>query len=380
MLRITLILLLTLFSIITNANTDSTWKVLIYQQGREIVQRPDMSTFAKTGFYLYRHVVYGVTLKGPTYMRNAELIDVVPDTLRFVIHAPAGRYPDTVSVHYREVELLSLQPALQVSPQLLKFYDFRFVKDTGSNYIPGRAAYTWDKDGNRIEYEALPRLTRSGIDTSFVPHGISIREYSLTPDPSLRDTIYRKRNVFGFTPGKREEINGLSFGFWTRNRKNKKYKVRDSLVTRGVNIELQPLVLVGLFVWPYLSVDPDETDTFEKYVEEGQYKWESKIYGFNVSLLNGGPRRIYGINLSATITSADEIHGLTISPIVNWSYIQKGTAIALVNRAFKTRGFQLGLFNKSFDHRGLQIGLWNRNAKRGLPIINWQLKGVKEAE
>ncbi|MCK7556754.1 hypothetical protein MKQ70_17700 [Chitinophaga sedimenti] len=255
---------------------------------------------------------------------------------------------------------------------LLHHHRYTFGYDTGSAYIPPQPGVTWIKQ-QEVHYEKLPVQTAKGITFSYLPDSLANRA---EPDPALLDKTYRRRYFFGFTPAGREEINGIAFGLLSENRKNHKYNIRDTLVTRGLNIELHPMSLLFGFFLPYIGEIGKPNYSYERYLQESAPEWETKMYGVNLSLLHIGSRRIYGLNIAPTMTVVDEMHGLTITPIVNYAMVQQGTMISLYNNSKRSRGFQLGLINTSRDHRGLQIGLWNTNAKRRLPFINWQLKAA----
>ncbi|WP_295121383.1 hypothetical protein [uncultured Chitinophaga sp.] len=334
-----------------------------------------MSSFANTGFRLYRNVVYKFqTSDGkPAVLR---LADVTPDSLRFIpLAVYEQRTPDTVTLHPRQLSFLYVEGAggFFTKTLNLQLYQFIFEKDTSGNYIPGLPKTTF-VHGRETHYELLPSFTRTGIKKNIEPDSISRYQYVKTPNPVNIDSTYRVRKVFGFTPTKVEEINGLSFGFSTKNDKNRRYHVRDTLITRGINIELNPIAIIGPIALVYSPRRFSET-SYAYYRDTLAATWEAKNKGLNISLANVHDRIIEGVNLTATFTVVNELHGLHISALTNSAYVIEGVAVSLLNDCVKSRGFQLGLVNRSRNHRGLQIGLWNVNGKRKLPLINWQLKG-----
>ncbi|UYQ91387.1 hypothetical protein MKQ68_14935 [Chitinophaga horti] len=221
----------------------------------------------------------------------------------------------------------------------------------------------------------MPRLTAT-LFFILLYAGLSARQDSTHPfvaDRKQHDTIYRKRFPAWYTPAKVEEINGLAIGLEAKNIKNKKYDLRDSLVVRGINVEVPPL---GLAVMPFAMVRMF-TGVFNRrdtgHIANIQLgKWTQKIYGINISACNmDEERQINGLNI-AGMTFGTRMNGISFGTLMNASDIQNGLMIAVVNRATKSRGIQAGLFNVSGDLRGLQFGLWNKNSKRSLPFINWQ--------
>lgn len=148
---------------------------------------------------------------------------------------------------------------------------------------------------------------------------------------------------------------------------------RDSLIIRGLNIQINPFAIFAIMNPQLNGPYPDSIDLYNELINKD---WQAKIHGVNISVVNTfSEMRIKGFNLTGLITVVDEIHGISISGINNFSYIMNGVSIAGIrNRATMAKGVQIGLFNKSTDLRGFQFGLWNINGKRSLPFINWQFK------
>jgi hypothetical protein len=160
-------------------------------------------------------------------------------------------------------------------------------------------------------------------------------------------------------------------------RNNRKFNERDSLIIRGICLELNPFQIFNL-INPYLTGPyPDSVNIYNEAIKKD---WQVKIYGINISLLTTiNEMQIRGLNITGAFTVVDEIHGVSISGLNNFCYILDGISIAaLRNRAMTARGIQIGLFNKATDLRGFQIGLWNVNGKRSLPFINWQFRPAKK--
>lgn len=222
-------------------------------------------------------------------------------------------------------------------------------------------------------------MTAQGIKLLFEENGRTYYFYGggLTkPDRSKMDSTYNTRNVFWFTPCKVEEINGIALGFHAKNNKNEMFNERDSLIIRGINLEINPFAIFALLNPQLTGPYADSIDFYNEYIKKD---WQVKVFGFNLSLMTTiNEMEIRGLNLTGLFTVVDEIHGITISGLNNFSYKMNGISIAGIrNRATFAKGIQIGLFNKSNDLRGFQFGLWNINGRRSLPFINWQFKPKK---
>lgn len=365
---------------------DSCWTVLLLKKGNTLEIKPDMGAVSKTGFYLYRNCVYDVSLKNSQNL-HGRLTDIRQDTLFFTNYfnanaaSKAGATLDTLAIHYTELAQLSL-----ISDRAMGFYtkvffddyDFIFRKDTvhcllASHWHP---IYTNDP----AYYEVVPHLTAQGVDLLFEESGRTYYYYGpgmVKPDRSKMDDTYDRKNVFWFTPCRVEEINGIALGLHTKNTKNDAFNERDSLVVRGLALEINPFAIFGLLS-PQLN--GPYPDSMEMYHQTIQKDWRVKINGVNISVINTiNEMQIRGLNITGVLTVVDEIHGVSVSGINNFCYVLNGVSIAIIrNRATVARGVQIGLFNKANDLRGVQIGLWNKNGKRSFPLINWQFKAAKK--
>ena len=386
MIKLTTISFLLFWALTAFGQADSSWNVLLVEKGHKLNVKEDMASFSKTGFYLYRNCVYEVDLKNKTHIAG-RLIDIKADTLFFTNYFnsnaaySAKTALDTIAVFYKDLDKLNL-----IADRAMRFYDkysfdnfdFIFSKDTIAYKFPSEWLEIYNNDP--MKYELVTHLTAQGINLLFEQSGKTFYFYGtgmIKPDRSKMDETYDRRYVFWFTPCMVEEINGIALGFRAKNIKNELYNERDSLVIRGLNLEINPFAIFSLFSAQLSGPYPDSINTYNEIIKKD---WQVKVHGLNISLLTTiNEMRIRGINLTGLISVVDEIHGVSISGINNFSYIMNGLSIAGIrNRATIARGVQIGLFNKSTELRGFQFGLWNINGRRSLPFINWQFKAKRK--
>lgn len=314
---------------------------------------------------------------------SGRLIEITKDTLSFTnffnynVAIKAQSILDTIKIHYRQLGTLNLiadRAYGWYEKHAFDNFDFIFKKDTTHFAFESDWYQIFSNDSRK--YELVPHLTAQGINLLFEENGRTYYFYGagmIKPDRSKMDHTYNTRNGIWFTPCRVEEINGLAIGLYTKNIKNRRLDERDSLIVRGLALELNPFSIFSLINPRLNGPYPDSVNT---YYEKIKKDWQVKVHGVNISLVNTvNEMEIRGLNITPLLTVVDEIHGVSISGINNFSYILNGISIAGVrNRAMIAKGLQIGLFNKSTDLRGVQIGLWNTNGKRSLPLINWQFK------
>lgn len=383
MKKITIPLLFQLFVVTVWGQIDSSWNVLLLEKGNNFEIKPNMATLNKTGFYLFKNCVYEIDLKNQKHI-SGRLIDVKPDTLVFTnffnanVAFSAGAKLDTFAIHYKNLDKINL-----ISDRTLGLYNkysfdnynFIFKRDTANYSFPSNWVAIYNNDS--LKYELVAHLTEQGINTLFEDNGRTYYFYGkgMTKlDRSKIDTTFNQKNIFWFTPCNIEKINGVAIGFYTKNWKNDKYNLRDTLIINGLNLEINPFGFIAIFNPERLNGPyPDSLSYYYKTVSKD---WRVKVRGVNISLTNTiNEMRIKGFNLTGLFTAVDEINGVTISGFKNFSYLMNGVSIAgIQNRATLAKGVQIGLFNKATDMIGFQFGLWNENGKRSLPFVNWQFK------
>jgi len=382
MRRLLTITYLVILSYAVLGQADSTWNVLLLEKGSKLKVKSNMAEFGKSGFYLFKNCVYEIELKNNNQI-NGRLIDIKLDTLFFTNFFNTNQADlakaklDTFAVYYKELNKLKLiadRSMRWYNTYSFDHYDFIFKKDTTNYFFLSNWVEMYNNDS--MKYELVAHMTAQGINILFEENGSTYYFYGkgmTKPDRTKMDYTYDKKNIFWFTPNKVEEINGIALGFHAKNIKNEMFNERDSLVIRGLNLEINPFAIFSLM---NPTLNGPYPDSLILYNEKIKKDWQVKINGVNLSLVNTiNEMRIKGFNLTGLITVVDEIHGVSISGINNFSYIMNGICIAaLRNRATIAKGVQIGLINNSADLRGFQFGLWNINGKRSLPIINWQFK------
>ena len=378
---------LLLSTLISAGQTDSCWTVLLVKKGRtpDYIKAID-GEYNPDGFYLFRNCVYEIDLKDKRKI-SGRLVDIAKDTLSFTnflnqsVALKAKSQLDTIKMHFKELERLNLIADV-ANRWYLKHpfnnFDFIFKKDTTNCKIESDWHAIFENDSQK--YELVPHLTAQGITLLFEESGRPYLFYGAgmtKPDRTTFDGTYNTKNVIWFTPCRVEEINGLAIGLHTKNNKNREFNERDSLIVRGLAIEINPFSIFGLMNPKFNGPYPDSIDI---YYENLKKDWQVKVHGVNISLVNTiSEMELRGLNITPLLTVIDEIHGFSFSGINNFCYVLNGISIAgLRNRATIAKGVQIGLFNKATDLRGIQIGLWNINGRRSLPFFNWQFKSKRK--
>lgn len=353
--------------------TKECWTVLLHEKGNQVAVKPDMESFSKTGFYLYRNCVYEIETKaGNRYA--GRLADIKPDSLFFTnflnpqAAQKAGVTFDTLPLHYRQLDKLYLIADRSLGMYTKKSFDqleFVFSKDSvhcayASDWIP---IYYEDS----TQYEVVPHLTAQGITSLYESDSGSVYYYYGRMDKPTAwqvDTNYVKKAI-GFIPaGQVDEITMLAFGFiaFPGN-------VNETLKVKGVCIEILSLGVFAPIFGSFLAKDahffaskPEPTDVW--------------IYGFNIS--PGGAvdnRAVKGFYMGAGATMVNKLSGFSFSGIHTRIYEGNGVIVSgLRNQVKKGRGLQIALFNSSQDFKGVQVGLWNKIGKRSFPLINWNFR------
>lgn len=373
---------------ISYAQTDSCWTVLLTGKDKTPQFSENMWNFSKSGFYLYRNAIYEFATKnGGSY--SGRLIDIKPDTLYITnfynkaVAKLAGVELDTMHIYYKELDKLRL-----ISDRSLGLYtehsfdklDFTFIKDTTRCSLPGRREQIFSNDST--VYELSPHLSDQGMEYLYEETG---RTYYYQGSGLLRtfrpkkDTTYTVRNFIWYTPNAVEKINGVALGIYADNMKNDFFDERDSLKINGLNLELNPFGFIALMDPHLIAPFPDSIEYYNKFIRRdiGTIINGVSISGFFIA----HEGKVQGANFTGGYSMFYEIHGLSISGISNFSYKFNGVSVAaLYNRATEAKGLQIGLYNKSTNMRGVQIGLWNTNGRRSLPFINWQFRDKKKKQ
>ena len=372
--------------ILSWGQNDSCWSVLLLQKGKQLEEKPDMASFSKTGFYLFRNCIYEIDLKNKKHI-SGRLIDMQPETLFLTnffntdVAERAQMRFETLAVNVNDLDKLNLiadRAYGWYEKHSFNNYEFIFKKDTSHHFLKSDWYPIFSNDTS--QYELVPHLTAQGVNLLYEESGLTYYFYGagmLIPDRSKMDDTYNKKNVFGFTPCKVEEINGFALGLHTKNTKNQIFNERDSLLVRGLSLEINPF---SIFSIASTRLNGPYADSLHIYNSVIKKDWQVKIKGVHISAINTiNEMVLHGLNITGVFTVIDEIHGVSISGLNNFCYVLKGVSIAgLRNRATMAKGLQIGLYNKATDLRGFQIGLWNSNGKRSLPLINWQFKANKK--
>jgi hypothetical protein len=212
-----------------------------------------------------------------------------------------------------------------------------------------------------------PVFGRAEDEQELIPTRV-IQDTSLAD--SNQDTTYRVRRFIGLTPCACDEINGLAIGLRTESSRNDMHGGRDSLLVKGIALEID---VANLFIPFYISSMMEFYDDLVFFNETLKPQWATRVKGVHAGLSIAGAVEDTGLAIAPLAILAHTTTGCSMAGLCNAAFEQRGMAIAGLHvRSAKTRGVQLSLYNRSADLRGIQIGLWNKNAKRSLPFINWQ--------
>ncbi|WP_028981748.1 LA_2272 family surface repeat-containing protein [Sporocytophaga myxococcoides] len=338
------------------------------------------SVFGEKEYYLYANCLYNIKFKNREAILG-RLIEIKPDTLSFTNainqnYAKKNSFEfDTITIHTSELEVMEL-----ISDRSLGLYNkihfdnykFQYIKDSSNCRIESQFIKVYSNDPKI--YEVVPYQTSQGIDYLYEENGITYYYWgciSFKPIQKEENKIYKKKKGIWYTPCEVDEVAGVAFGIMTDNIKNIGFDEKDSLIVKGVAIEINPFAMIWLT--NFLEKFPHE-DSLEYYNNIIANKWETSINGLNISALGSVlEAKINGVNIGGGNTMVNELNGFSISGISNFSYSMKGVCIAAVrNRSTVGKGLQIALVNKCKHYKGVQIGLWNINGKRSLPLINWQ--------
>ncbi len=80
------------------------------------------------------------------------------------------------------------------------------------------------------------------------------------------------------------------------------------------------------------------------------------------------------MSISGFMSAGKKINGVSVNLLWNLYYKIDGLSMGAFNSSLEINGVQIGVINKTIDLKGIQLGLWNRNAKRSLPLINWNFR------
>lgn len=361
--------------LISNAQENSCLNLLVHQKGVKPKMRANMVTQNDAGFYLYRNCIYNIGHSNGI-KKNYQLIDITPTGI--IVKQPFLAGKDTTLV-YTDINTLYLTSEKNIEWFVeldLKNYEFLVTEDSSLCYLPSQTKSIYKKDDT--QFELVPYLTIGGVQYLYEEDGdVFIYQSDLKKRKKKKqDTTYSTRYGIWFTPNKVERIYGLAIGLNTNNFKNNKIGEKDSLHIAGINIELN---LHNAFTLSNSGGFGPFADDINYYYTKIKPLNELQIDGINLSLIGTNkPAIMKGISFGLISTVVNEQYGITIAGLNNFSYQNKGFALAaLVNRTTKGKGLQIAAFNRSEEFYGIQIGLWNVIGDKSRPIVNWNFKNKK---
>jgi hypothetical protein len=165
------ILVFLIISFSAYSQKENNWSVLIKEKNKEYIHRDDMSSYSKTGFFLYKNCIYDYVLKNRN-KHEGRLINIEPDSLCFANYSFVAYNEndifDTLKIHYNQIDKLLLVkdwsgPTYKKIP--LANFEFVFIEDTVRFEIESIYGYTFL--ANESDNELIPRLTKDGVKYFF---------------------------------------------------------------------------------------------------------------------------------------------------------------------------------------------------------------------
>ncbi|MDD4067686.1 MAG: hypothetical protein PHG98_00185 [Bacteroidales bacterium] len=165
--RIFLFALFIFVQIISFAQNDSVWNVMILKKGKQPSIKENMVEYSPTGFYLYRNCFYDIQLRDKT-KQTLRLVDIRQDTLLFVGISPKENVNsslyDTISLNYTTIDkiLLLKDWSMKTSKKIKSDnYHFIFYKSATKNVYESKFEYVFPS--REFKNELFPRLANKGI-------------------------------------------------------------------------------------------------------------------------------------------------------------------------------------------------------------------------
>ena len=356
------------------AQSDSSFQNLYFVQKGESPRFDSADyLFSKKGFYIYRNCIYNVVLRNRIAV-TIKVIDIRNDSI--LCTAQRNKGYDTLHLHPSDLLRLRLQSGEaygMFSSRSFRPLRYVFERSDTAKAFPVKTELTYNEYTNSdVTYSIVPIITGTGLSQrrerlseTYYCQGVP----SDTPCPKVtkpeKQRPSQTRNIAWVTTSNATEINGLALGVQTTNLHG------DPLRVNGLNVDAGLLSAFGamytLFLVGYDNVLGEYSDTLDKS--------DIKIRVKGLSLSGGGlagDLLVHGLSINGGILVAEEAVGLHITGMQSMVQDFKGVVVSgLRNKSMRGRGLQVSLLNICRDFKGVQIGLWNVNAKRKLPIINW---------
>jgi len=187
-------------------------------------------------------------------------------------------------------------------------------------------------------------------------------------------TVKKQRNkyVIGFVPSKANNIFGIAIGpIGSEAICDKPY----TKYSHGLNLQIPGQGILQIF---YIF-NPPFKQSFSNNLIENNIIMDSSLKrvvhnGLLVSPFGTFSDQVNGVSISGFMSAGKIINGVSVNLLWNMYYKIDGLSIGVFNSSMDINGAQFGIINKTVHLKGIQIGLWNRNAKRSLPIINWNFR------
>ena len=224
-------------------------------------------------------------------------------------------------------------------------------------------------------------------------------QHAVARHDSLPQKPMRQRSGIWYTPVLRNTtVNGVAAGVYTSAAWR-----RDSLTVNGLNIEADPVPVVGIVPLSMLMLmylpriletkhQHKISDTgivhiqrqrrHDSLAQYSKHRWDTvahtTINGLSISTgILKSKTKVNGSAINVIFAIQNEMNGVELSGLFNVHKSFRGLIMALVNVSGKGKGVQIGIVNHSKEGKLVQIGLVNTIGHRTTPIINFSHK-IKE--
>jgi hypothetical protein len=211
------------------------------------------------------------------------------------------------------------------------------------------------------------------LSISLVLFSFSLNAFA--QDTANNEAAKKEKNkyVIGFIPSSADNIFGIAIGLIgseaSCNTPNNKY-------SHGLNFQ----IFGQGFIQVYYAFNPPFKQAYTSNLIQNEIiQIDSSIKrvvhnGLIVSPFGTFTDQVNGVSISGFMSAGKKINGVSVNLLWNLYYKIDGLSMGAFNSSLEINGVQIGVINKTIDLKGIQLGLWNRNAKRSLPLINWNFR------
>jgi hypothetical protein len=197
---------------------------------------------------------------------------------------------------------------------------------------------------------------------------------SFGQEVAKNQTAKREQNkyIIGFVPSRANNIFGIAIG---PIGSEASCHIPYTKYSHGLNLQIPGQGILQIF---YIFHSPFKQSFATNLIDNGIFmdtSLKTVVHnGLIVSLFGTFSDQVNGVSISGLMSAGKIINGVSVNLLWNLYYKIDGLSIGVFNSSLEINGAQIGIINKTVNLKGIQLGLWNRNAKRSLPLINWNFK------